>query len=66
MLVDWTYEQLDDDIVPDFGEDTEFDNMVITNKGYLYSNDPERQEGIYIMNFSIKYLELKKKNKGGT
>ncbi len=58
-LAEWIYEQNEKGNLPKLPKENQIATGIeVTSYGYLYSNDPEIQNGIYQMQLKLYYQEL--------
>ena len=59
-LADWIYEQNEANNLPILPKENQIaTDIIVTSNAYLYSNDAERQNGVYQMQLKLYYKELK-------
>lgn len=63
-LAEWIYEQNEANNLPELPKENQVATSIeVTNNGYLYSNNPDIQNGIYQMQLKLYYKELVKEEK---
>lgn len=56
-FTDWIEKQNDLGNLPKLGENQIADSLVVTSNAYLYSNNPEIQNGVYQIQLKLYYIE---------
>lgn len=59
-FADWVNNQNENGNLPQLGENQVATELVITNNGYLYSNNPDIQNGVYQIQLKLYYIEKMK------
>lgn len=58
-FAEWIYEQNENKNLPILPKENQIaTDLIVTSNGYLYSNDAERNTGIYQMQFKLYYTEV--------
>lgn len=57
-FTDWIEKQNENGNLPKLAEKQIADELIVTSNAYLYSNDPEIQNGVYQMQLKLYYTEV--------